>query len=85
MSFDLLDRTPEPPLITAEANHQYNFACAEAYVPGSEVIEKYIEILRSPKFQAEVEAETVNIKKESGKFRDRVSRASGVRNLSKLK
>lgn len=85
MSFDLLDRTPEPQLITAEANHQYNFACAEAYVSSSEVIDKYIELLKSPKFQDEVIAETKNIRDEIAKFRDRVSRACGVRSLSKLK
>lgn len=85
MSFDLLDRTPEPQLITAEANHQYNFACAEAYVSSAEVIDKYIEILKSSKFQDEVITETNNIKNEIAKFRDRVSRASGVRSLSKLK
>jgi hypothetical protein len=85
MSFDLLDRTPEPPLFTGEANHQYNFACADAYVPASEVVDKYIEILKSPKFQDEVIKETASIRSKIEKFRETVSRASGVRSLSKLK
>lgn len=85
MSFDLLDRTPPPELISAEANHQYNFACAEPYVPGTEIIDRYIEILKSSKFQSEVNEETLKIRNEIAQFRDRASRAAGVKNLSKLK
>ena len=85
MAFDLLDRTPEPAAITGEANHLYNFNCAAPYVDGSEVIDKYIELLKSPGFQDDVRKETASIKNKIEILRGRISRASGVRNLSKLK
>jgi len=85
IAFDLLDRTPNPDQITSEANTRYYHACEQAYEPASKVIDKYVELLKSPEFQVAVEKQTKAIREKNAKFREQVERASGVRFLSKFK
>jgi hypothetical protein len=84
MSFDLLDRTPNVERITSEANKQYFHACEQPYEPGSRVIDKYIELLKSPAFQADLESETKIVREENRRFRERVARTSNIRGFSKF-
>ncbi|MCZ6579580.1 MAG: hypothetical protein O6932_11120 [Gammaproteobacteria bacterium] len=84
MSFDLLDRTPNVEQITNEANNQYYHACELPYAPGSKVIDKYIELLKSPAFQDALETEAGVLRKEIRQFREHAARASNVRSLSKF-
>ena len=84
LSFDLLDRTPNVEKITKAANTQYLHACEQPYEPGSKVIDKYIELLKSPAFQANLESETKIVREEIRRFRERVARTSNIRSLSKF-
>lgn len=84
ISFDLLDRTPNVEKITKEANIKYFHACEQPYEPGSKVIDKYIEILKSPAFQADLESETKIVREEIRRFRERVARVSNIRSLAKF-
>jgi len=85
IAFDLLDRTPNPDQITKEANTRYYHACEQPYAPAGQVIDKYIELLKSPEFQVAVEKQTKEIREKNARFREQVERASGVRFLSKFK
>jgi hypothetical protein len=84
MSCDLLDRTPNVEQITSEANSQYFHACELPYAPGSKVIDKYIELLKSPAFQAALETEVGVVRDEIRMFREHAARVSSVRSLSKF-
>lgn len=84
ISCDLLDRTPNVEKITQEANSQYLHACEQPYEPGAKVIDKYIEILKSPAFQADLESETKLVREEIRRFRERVARVSNIRSLAKF-
>jgi len=85
IAFDLLDRTPNADQITKEANHRYYHACEQPYESASKVIDKYIDLLKSPDFQVSIEKQTKEIRETNAKFREKVDRASGVRYLSKFK
>ncbi len=85
IAFDLLDRTPNVDQITKEANPKYYHACEQPYESASKVIDKYIELLKSPEFQVAVEKQTKEIREKNAKFREQVERAAGVRFLSKFK
>ena len=85
IAFDLLDRTPNVDQITSEANPRYYHACEQPYEPASKVIDKYIDLLKSPEFQVAVEKQTKQVRENSEKFRERVERTAGVRFLSKFK
>lgn len=85
IAFDLLDRTPSVEQITKEANQKYFYACEQPYAPAGDVIDKYIELLKSPEFQVSVEKQTRQVRENAAKFREQVDRAYGVRFLSKFK
>lgn len=85
ISIDLLDRTPNADQITKEANLRYYHACEQPYEPADKVIDKYIELLKSPEFQVSVEKQTKEIRDNAAKFREQVERSTGVRFLSKFK
>jgi hypothetical protein len=84
-SFDLGDRTPNIEQITAQADHRYLYATAPVYGPLSQVVDKYVDILRSPDFQAGLKAETETKRNNVKQFRQQIGRASGINFLSKLK
>ncbi|MEM7293695.1 MAG: cupin domain-containing protein [Pseudomonadota bacterium] len=84
MSFDLIDRTPGVDVISKEANRQYLQACELPYEPGSKVVDRYIELLSSPQFKANLSAETLQTRMELIEFRKELSRASGVDALAKF-
>lgn len=85
IAFDLLDRTPNVDQITKEANQKYYYACAQPYVSAGEVVDEYIDLLKSPEFQVSLEKQTRQIRENSARFREQVDSASGVRFLSKFK
>ncbi len=85
IAIDLLDRTPNADQITKEANLRYYHACEQPYEPADKVIDKYIELLKSPEFQVSVEKQTKEIRDNAAKFREQVERSTGVRFLSKFK
>lgn len=83
LSFDLCDRTPNVEQITHEANTRYNHACADPYVPATNVVDKYVAVLKSPEFQKDLDAATRQIKSNAAIFRRRIGRSAGIRALSK--
>jgi ribosomal protein L16 Arg81 hydroxylase len=84
ISCDVLDWTPNVEKITKEANSRYLHACEQPYEPGSKVIDKYIEILKSPAFQADLESETKLEREKIRRFRERIGRVSNIRSLAKF-
>ena len=83
MSFDLLDATPNIQQISTEANKHYMDACESPYVPGSKVIDNYIEILKSSKFRTELSTDTLKTRMQLIEHRKRIARSSSVNNLCK--
>jgi hypothetical protein len=83
LAFDLCDRTPNIEQITHEANTRYNHACEDPYAPAANVAEKYIALLKSEKFQHDLDTATQQIKNNAVVFRQRIGRSSGVSALSK--
>lgn len=83
IAFDLCDRTPNIEQITHEANTSYIHACEEPYVPVSRVTEKYINLLKSPEFQRDMESAMLQIKTNAIAFRQRLGRSAGIKALSK--
>jgi hypothetical protein len=84
ISCDVLDWTPNVEKITQEANSRYLHACEQPYEPGSKIIDKYIEILKSPAFQADLESETKLEREKIRRFRERIGRVSNIRSLAKF-
>jgi hypothetical protein len=84
LSFDLRDRTLSVKQITEEANTRYAAAAAAPYAEPSKVIEKYVELLTSEKFQSDVAAATSQIRDDALGFRRRIGKTSVVRALSKF-
>jgi hypothetical protein len=84
VSFDLGDKTPAPKLITQEANTRYDKACAEQYAPASKVIDTYIALLKSDKFQSDLGLATNRVRNEAIAFRRRIGKASVIRALDKF-
>ena len=83
LAFDLCDRTPNIEQITHEANTRYNHACEDPYAPAANVVQKYVAILNTEKFQNDIVSATQQIKNNAIVFRQRIGRSSGVRALSK--
>jgi len=78
LAFDLIDNTPNPKQITDQANRLYEHACETPYVPASKVMDRYIEILRSPEFQNSLKVGTKTMKDNARVFRRSIGRASEV-------
>ena len=85
MSFDLVDSSPRTLDITKEANNIYAHACEEPYVPLSSVVERYVGILQSDRFQQALGEATQFKRQEIAQFRQMMGRADGVRCLKKFK
>ncbi|KPK55904.1 MAG: hypothetical protein AMS22_02940 [Thiotrichales bacterium SG8_50] len=83
LAFDLIDSTPNPKQITDEANRIYEYASEDPYVPAAKVMDKYIELLKSPEFQNSLKVGTQNVKEGAKNFRRSIGRASQVTALSK--
>jgi len=84
ISFELGDRTPNPKLITQEANSRYDKACAEQYAPAASVVDTYVALLKSEKFQSDLALATTRVKNEAITFRRRIGNASVIRALNKF-
>jgi hypothetical protein len=84
-SIDLGDRTQSVEQITAQADARYLYATAPVYGPLSQVVDKYVDILQNPDFQAGLQAETETKRSNIKQFREQMGRASGINYLSKLK
>lgn len=76
LSFDLIDRTLTVEQITKAAHYHYNQACADPHVSAVKVAEKYVELLSSEKFHAELEKASIERKKEASAFRQRIVASS---------
>lgn len=83
LSFDLCDRTPTVEQITYEATARYNKGGEDPYVPAAGVLDRYIALMQSPVFQADLKTATEQIRTNATAFRQRIGRASAVRALSK--
>lgn len=83
IAFDLCDRTPNIEQITHEANTRYNHACEDPYHPATRVTEKYINLLKSPEFQRDMETAMLQIRTNVIAFRQRIGRSAGIKALSK--
>ena len=84
-SIDLGDRTQSVEQITAQADSRYLSATAPVYGPLSQVVDKYVDILKNPEFQAGLQAETETKRNNIKQFRQQMGRASAINYLSKLK
>jgi ribosomal protein L16 Arg81 hydroxylase len=85
LSFDLGDRTPSIEKITAQADLIYQAATAPIYSPLSRTVDRYIEILQDPEFQARIQSETDSKRDQIGQFREKMGRSASINYLSKLK
>lgn len=83
LSFDLCDSTPNVEQITHEANARYNRACEDPYAPASKVVDRYIALMKSDKFQSDLESAAQQIRTNASLFRARIGKSSGVQALSK--
>ena len=84
VSFDLRDRTPSIWKITEEANTRFADAAAEQYSAPSTVIQHYLSLLTSDRFQNDVAAATRNTRNEALAFRQRIGRVSVIRALNRF-
>ena len=84
MSFDLVDSAPRVSEITNEATNQYAHACELPYKPLTNVVDRYVSILKSDEFQAALEEATQIKRSEIAKFREMLGRSGVVRSLSKF-
>lgn len=82
MSFDLCDRTPNVEQIGMAASEIYNNASEEPYVPVADVIGRYARVLGDDAFVKAMDSMTGKIRDDAGKFRQRISGASGVTALN---
>jgi len=84
MSFDLVDQTPTTADISAQAANLYNHACEIPYSPPSNVIERYVSILKSEDFQQALAEATEFKRADIVRFREMLGRSAGVKGLNKL-
>jgi hypothetical protein len=84
MSFDLVDSSPMVHDITAEATNQYAHACEPPYAPLSNVVDRYVSILKSDHFQAALAEATEFKRSEIMNFRKLVGRTSTVKSFNKF-
>ncbi|MCI0507078.1 MAG: cupin domain-containing protein [Gammaproteobacteria bacterium] len=84
IAFDLCDRTPNIDQITHEANTRYNNGCEIPNVPAAKVVDKYIELLKSPDFRRDMETATQQIRSNAISFRQKISRTAGINALSRF-
>jgi len=83
VAFDLIDRTPGVEDLTYTANQRYKHGGVAPHVPVSQVLDYYTGILKNSKFRQEMAAFTEETRVNAANFRERISRAKGVRALSK--
>jgi ribosomal protein L16 Arg81 hydroxylase len=84
MSFDLVDSSPMVHDITAEATKQYAHACELPYAPLSNVVDRYVSILKSDQFQAALAEATEFKRREIMNFRKLLGRTSTVKSFNKF-
>ena len=84
MSFDLVDSSPRIQEVTQEATNQYAHACELPYAPLSDVVDRYVSILKSDQFQAALDEATQFKRGEILNFRKMLGRTSSVKSLNKF-
>jgi hypothetical protein len=84
MSFDLVDNSPLVAEIAQQATNQYAHACELPYAPLTDVVERYVSILKSDQFQAALDEATRFKRGEIMNFRKMIGRTSTVRSLNKF-
>lgn len=84
MSFDLVDSSPRIQEVTQEATNQYAHACELPYAPLTDVVDRYVSILKSDQFQAALDEATQFKRGEILNFRKMLGRTSSVKSLNKF-
>ena len=84
MSFDLVDSSPRIQDVTQEATNQYAHACELPYAPLTDVVDRYVSILKSDQFQAALDEATQFKRGEILNFRKMLGRTSSVKSLNKF-
>jgi ribosomal protein L16 Arg81 hydroxylase len=84
MACDLVDNTPTVTEITKQASNQYAHACELPYADTTNVVDRYVGILKSEQFQAALAEATQFKRKEIANFREMIGRSSSLRGLSKF-
>lgn len=84
MSFDLVDSTPRLEDFNKEATKKYDSACELPYQPLSDVVDRYVSILKSEDFQTALEEATQLRRQEIADFRQKLGRSSALRGLNKF-
>jgi hypothetical protein len=84
MSFDLVDNSPLAGEIAQQAASQYAHACELPYAPLSDVVDRYVSILKSDQFQAALVEATQFKRGEIMNFRKMIGRTSSVKSLNKF-
>jgi hypothetical protein len=83
LAFDLIDSTPNVRQITEKANELYDHACEEPFALPSQVMDRYVKLLKSEDFLRFIDDSTPEMKQDIRKFRRCISRATAVRAMSK--
>jgi hypothetical protein len=84
MSFDLVDSSPQVAEITKQATNQYAHACELPYEPLTNVVDRYVSILKSDDFQTALAEATEFKRGEIANFRQLMGRSSSVKSLNKF-
>jgi ribosomal protein L16 Arg81 hydroxylase len=84
LAFDINDRTTNIEQITNEANNRYNHACADSFAPAGEVVDRYIDLIKSDQFQADLKYANEDMAKQIAAFREKVGNTSSVTSLSRF-
>jgi hypothetical protein len=85
LSFDLCDRTPNIEQITDAANQLHAESLAPMNATAAEVVEHYIQHLKSERFVKQLELASADIKKQAIRFRQRMGRAGKIKAFRQLK
>lgn len=84
VSFDLRDKMPNFKQIAVEANNRFANDQAEEYAQPSAVIQKYVDLLKSEKFQADVNLAIKQLRHDTQAFRRSIGRTSVVHALDRF-
>ncbi len=84
LSFDITDRTTNIDQITQEANMRFNHDCEDSFASSEKVMKKYVELLTSENFIADVNNANAQMKQQADNFRRQVGNTSIVDAMSKF-
>ncbi len=85
LSFDLIDKTPNPEQLSREANDHYFNASEEPYADAGQVIKRYVEILQGGAFQRKAAEATTRAQEKTNAMRALIGRSSAVQHTARKK